>query len=226
MNYLFAILILSYGYFLFNKPENFSEEKNIFRNISAIHVQHNADILQQQIKKHTRLLTENFGAKITDTVVLADIASQQMYLVSNNKILKTYIVSTAKAGSGSQKNSNKTPLGVHRIKNKIGHNAPLGTIFFARVASQQIAQIYTDTTDTPKDYVTTRIMWLDGLEKGKNKGGNVDSYERYIYIHGTHEEGLIGKPMSMGCIRMKNADVIEFFDMVKEGTLVYILPNM
>lgn len=181
---------------------------------------------QEKIKKHTELLTQKFGAKKNDTIILVNIALQQMLVVSSNTILKTYTVSTAKAGIGAEKNSNKTPLGVHRIKNKIGDKAPLGTIFFARQASGQIAEIYTDTTDTPKDYVTTRILWLDGLEPGKNKGGNVDSYERYIYIHGTHEEGLLGKPMSMGCIRMKNKDVIELFNLVKEGTLVYILAEL
>lgn len=181
---------------------------------------------QEKIKKHTTLLIEKFGAKKTDTIVLVNIAQQQLLVVSNNNILKTYTVSTAKAGTGAEKNSNKTPLGIHRIKNKIGHNAPLGTIFFARKASGQIAKIYTDTTDTPKDYVTTRILWLDGLEPDKNKGGNIDSYERYIYIHGTHEEGLLGKPMSMGCIRMKNADVIALFNMVKEGTLVAIVAEL
>ncbi len=181
---------------------------------------------QEKIKKHTELLTQKFGAKNTDTIVLVNIAQQQLLVISNNNILKTYTVSTAKAGIGAEKNSNKTPLGVHRIKNKIGNNAPIGTIFFARKASNQIAEIYTDTTDTPKDYVTTRILWLDGLEPGKNKGGTVDSYERYIYIHGTHEEGLLGKPMSMGCVRMKNKDVIELFKLVKEGTLVSIVAGL
>lgn len=180
---------------------------------------------EKKIEAHIELLVKKFGAKETDTVLLVNVSQQRMYLVSANKILKTYIISTAKAGVGAEKNSNKTPLGVHRIKNKIGDNAPLGTIFLARKASNQIATIYTDTTDTPKDYVTSRIMWLEGLEPGKNKGGNLDSYERYIYIHGTHEEGLLGKPMSMGCIRMRNIDVIELYNLVKEGTLVSILPD-
>ncbi len=218
--YLLGIILLSTGCFLFG---NKAEIKNQLPVNTETAQATSQTFPQEKIKKQTDLLIKNFSAKIADTIVLVNIAQQQMYLVSNNSILKTYTVSTAKAGIGSEKNSNKTPLGVHRVKNKIGDKAPLGAIFFARQASGQIAEIYTDTTDTPKDYVTTRILWLDGLEPGKNKGGKVDSYERYIYIHGTHEEGLLGKPMSMGCIRMKNKDVIELFNLVKEGTLVAIV---
>jgi len=220
MTYLLGIILLSTGCFLFGNKTEIKKQSPI----NAVATQTTSQTLpQKKTTQHTTLLTKNFGAKNADTIIVVNIAQQQLQVVSNNNILKTYTVSTAKAGIGSKKNSNKTPLGVHRIKNKIGDKAPLGTIFFARQPSGQIAEIYTDTTDTPKDYVTTRILWLDGLEPGKNKGGKVDSYERYIYIHGTHEEGLLGKPMSMGCIRMKNIDVTELFNMVKEGTLVIIL---
>jgi lipoprotein-anchoring transpeptidase ErfK/SrfK len=220
MVYLLNIILLSIGCFFFSNKT--AVEHPLPETTQAITLQ----LPQEKIKQHTDVLIKSFSAKNTDTFVLVNIAQQQMLVISNNTMLKTYTVSTAKAGIGAEKNSNKTPLGVHRIKNKIGDKAPLGTIFFARQAPGQIAEIYTDTTDTPKDYVTTRILWLDGLEPGKNKGGKVDSYERYIYIHGTHEEGFLGKPMSMGCIRMKNKDVIELFSLVKEGTLVSILAEL
>ena len=92
-----------------------------------------------------------------------------------------------------------------------------------RVYSGQIATIYTDQTKSKTDDVTSRILWLEGLEKGLNKGAEIDSYKRYIYIHGTSEEGRLGTPASHGCIRMKNKEVIELYDKIKIGTLVLIL---
>jgi L,D-peptidoglycan transpeptidase YkuD (ErfK/YbiS/YcfS/YnhG family) len=183
-------------------------------------------VRNEKIVSQTDSLIKYYNATVTDTFVLVNIEQQQMLLVSNNLILKTYLISTSKEGVGAEKNSNKTPLGVHRIKNKIGHKAAIGTVFFNTLPSRQVAKIYTDTTDTPKDHIITRIMWLDGQEPGKNKGDGIDSYERCIYIHGTHEEGLLGRPVSMGCIRMKNIDIVELFNLVKEGTLVSILAEL
>mgnify|MGYP000114123012 FL=1 len=108
------------------------------------------------------------------------------------------------------------------IKEMIGDQVPKNTIFISRINTQREAKIIHDQENSDNDYVTTRIMWLDGLEDGKNKGKGVDSYNRYIYIHGTHEEGLIGQKASHGCIRMFNSDVIELFNVVKKGTKVYI----
>ena len=104
----------------------------------------------------------------------------------------------------------------------IGNNAIKNTIFTSRINTKRQDEIIHDEAKSDNDYVTTRIMWLDGQEEGKNKGKGVDSYERYIYIHGTHEEGLIGQKASHGCIRMFNSDVIELFNDVKKGTKVYI----
>ena len=104
----------------------------------------------------------------------------------------------------------------------IGEGAKINTIFSSRINTTRPAKVINEAEDSKNDYVTSRIMWLDGLEDGQNKGGNVDSYKRYIYIHGTHEEGLIGSKASHGCIRMFNDDVIELFDMVKIGTKVLI----
>lgn len=154
--------------------------------------------------------------------VVVSIAAQRLYLLQGGRLLKTYPVSTSAFGPGFQQGSNQTPLGLHRIREMIGDGAPFGMVFKARRPTGRIAEIISDPVDVPEDDVTTRIMWLEGLEPGVNQGGNVDSYRRYIYIHGTPEEGLIGRPASHGCVRMHNADVIDLFGRLGEGTLVYI----
>jgi lipoprotein-anchoring transpeptidase ErfK/SrfK len=175
------------------------------------------------IEESVEKLKTKFNLQPNEPAVIIDPSKQKLYLIKNKEILKSYSVSTAKAGMGSESGSGKTPIGSHRIKEKFGDRAKLGTIFKARSNSGRLAKIYTDKTDILEDEVTTRIMWLDGQENKVNKNGNIDSHKRYIYIHGTPEEGLIGEPASHGCIRMKNADVIELFDAVPSGTLTNVL---
>ena len=151
-----------------------------------------------------------------------DISEQRLYLMENSIIKASYPISTSKYGEGSIENSFKTPLGEHSIKEMIGEDAKINTIFTSRINTKRSATIIDQFEDTDNDYVTSRIMWLDGEEDGFNKGGNVDSFRRYIYIHGTHEEGLIGTKASHGCIRMFNYDVIELFNLVNIGTKVLI----
>lgn len=158
---------------------------------------------------------------LKDTLIIVT-SKQQLYVKHGDDTIKTYPIATSKYGIGNQLNSYKTPLGLHRVWKKIGEGAPLGAIFKGGQYTGRIAQIYTDSTDLPTDEVTTRILWLEGLEPGINKGGNVDTKNRHIYIHGTPEEGLIGTPSSHGCIRMRNRDVIELYNMVPEGILVLI----
>ncbi|MCD6454217.1 MAG: L,D-transpeptidase [Candidatus Aminicenantes bacterium] len=159
-----------------------------------------------------------FGLKKDETFIVICIDTQRLLIVENSRILKKYIISTSKYGTGNEKNSYKTPFGVHRIYKKIGDNVPLGGIFVGRKFTGRIARI-----PDSADLITTRILWLEGLEPNKNRGKNVDTRERYIYIHGTPEEDKIGIPSSKGCIRMKNKDIIELFKYVEEGTLLYIL---
>ena len=151
-----------------------------------------------------------------------DISEQRLYLIENSLIKASYPISTSKYGEGSIENSFKTPLGKHSIKEMIGEEAEKNTIFTSRINTKRSATIIDQFEDTDNDYVTSRIIWLDGEEDGFNKGGNVDSFRRYIYIHGTHEEGLIGTKASHGCIRMFNYDVIELFNLVNIGTKVLI----
>ena len=154
--------------------------------------------------------------------ILVDISEQRLYLKSGEQTLVSYPISTSKYGEGSKENSFKTPLGNHIIKEKIGENAPINTIFISRINTKNIASIENKPKNTENDYVTSRIMWLEGEENGINKGPGIDSYERYIYIHGTHEEGLIGVKASHGCIRMFNVDVIDLYDRIYNGTKVII----
>ena len=154
--------------------------------------------------------------------ILVDISEQRLYLKSGEQTLVSYPISSSKYGEGSKENSFKTPLGNHIIKEKIGENAPINTIFISRINTKNIASIENKPKNTENDYVTSRIMWLEGEENGVNKGPGIDSYERYIYIHGTHEEGLIGVKASHGCIRMFNVDVIDLYDRIYNGTKVII----
>jgi hypothetical protein len=147
---------------------------------------------------------------------------QRLYLLKDTDTIASFDVSCSRYGMGQEANSNKTPLGKHRIHSKYGREAPEGTIFRARRSTGEVAQIEHEPISTGKDLVTSRILWLEGVEEGFNRGPGVDSYLRYIYIHGTHEEGLIGQPASHGCIRMRNKDVIELFEMVQVGTPVII----
>ncbi|MEJ6734554.1 MAG: L,D-transpeptidase [Flavobacteriales bacterium] len=156
-------------------------------------------------------------------LIYVSIKNQKLYHISDNTINDEYTISSAKKGIGNIRNSDKTPIGLHYIKEKYGQKTSINGRMIARKFEGLIATIYQDTSSSKTDDITSRILWLAGLEEGINKGGNVDSYQRYIYIHGTSEEGKLGTPASHGCIRMSNLDVINLFDKVKEGTKVLIL---
>jgi len=156
--------------------------------------------------------------------IVVDISDQELTSYFDKEPQSVYSISTSSVGVGSESGSNRTPLGWHKIKHKYGNGLPAGSILRGRVATGEIAEIITQPMASTDDYVTSRIMWLTGMEEGVNKGPGIDSFERYIYIHGTHEEGLIGTPASHGCVRMTNKEVIELFSIVPIGTSVYIKP--
>ena len=158
-----------------------------------------------------------------DNLLFVSIENQKMYRIQSKNIIETYDISTSKYGTGNQMGSNKTPTGLHKINSKYGNKTPINGRMIGRVFYGQIAKIFSDTTTSKTDDITSRILWLEGLENGINKGDNIDSYKRYIYIHGTSEEGRIGIPSSHGCVRMKNKDVIDLFNEVAIGTFVLIL---
>lgn len=166
-----------------------------------------------------------FGLEDGDTAIVIIARINKLYLVrSDGEVIRSYDVSTSRFGVGSEAGSYKTPPGMHMICEKIGEGQPLGMIFKGRKPTGKIAKIERRPVNLPKDYITSRILRLEGLEEGVNKGPGIDSKERFIYIHGTAEEGLIGLSTSFGCIRMRNKDVIELFEMVRESTLVDIVP--
>ena len=156
-------------------------------------------------------------------LLFVSIENQKMYHIKEGAIVKKYIISSSEYGTGSEAGSNKTPLGLHKVKEKYGAKTPINGRMIGRVFYGQIATLYNDKTKSKTDDVTSRIFWLEGLENGKNKGEGIDSYKRYIYIHGTSEEGRLGTPASHGCIRMKNNEVIDLYKTIAIGTLVLIL---
>ncbi len=171
-----------------------------------------------EIESYINKKTENVSK-----ILYVSIKRQKIFYVINNEIILNYTISSSKYGVGNKENSNKTPLGLHRIKEKHGDKTPLNGLLIGRVFYGNIAEIHLDNTKSSGDEITSRILWLEGIEKGINKGDGIDSYERYIYIHGTSEEGLLGKPASHGCIRMSNKDVIDLYKKIEVGTLVLIL---
>ena len=164
-----------------------------------------------------------FVQLITAMEIEISITNQELILRDDSGVIKTYKISTSKFGEGSKENSFKTPLGKHEIKKMIGKDVIIGGRFIGRVHTGEIFPIYSDQEIYVKeDVVQSRILWLSGLENNINKGIGVDSFARYIYIHGTPEEWLLGSKASKGCIRMSNKDVIELFDKVHEGMIVNI----
>ena len=146
------------------------------------------------------------------TKIDISIRDQRLTLTRDGEVVRSYPVSSSRFGIGAEEGSMKTPLGKFRIAEKVGHDAAPGTIFKARVPLGP-----NDPLPDTEDFVTTRILWLDGLD-----AENANTRDRFIYIHGTKHEGKIGTPDSHGCIRMRNADVIELFQLVDETTQVVI----
>lgn len=182
-----------------------------------------ADIIEAANPAPTlAMLHTRFPDYAKGKIALVDVDQQRLTLYEQDQEIASFPVSTATNGAGNLAGSDQTPLGAHIVSEKFGDTAELGTIFESRKDTGKKAEILTNPEDVPTDHVTTRILWLDGLEPNKNKGGEVDSKSRFIYIHGTPEEGLIGKPASHGCIRMKNADVIKVYELLEPNTLVYI----
>ena len=167
-------------------------------------------------------LVENFVKKNQNSdLILINIDQQKLFFKTRFRTI-SFSISSSAFGTGNQMNSFQTPLGEHIVAEKIGEDLPLGAVLKGRKWTKEVVIPIKDVIDIPEDVITSRILWLDGVEQGINKGGDVDSKKRFIYIHGTAEEGLIGKPASLGCIRMKNKDVIKLFNRVKENTKVLI----
>ena len=146
------------------------------------------------------------------TKITISIRDQLLTLKRGKETLRSYPVSTSRFGVGTEEGSFKTPTGRFRVAKKIGRDAPTGTVFRSRVPLGP-----NDPLPATDDLVMSRIIWLDGLEEH-----NANTRERFIYIHGTKHENKIGSPASHGCIRMRNSDVIELFELIGEETPVLI----
>ena len=154
--------------------------------------------------------------------IFINIFSQSLTLFQDFKEIAKYKVSTSLFGEGSEMGSNKTPLGAHFIKEYIGQDSEPLTIFEARIPTNKKTNIISDCIYSKEDIISSRILWLEGLEEGKNKGFKVDTFQRYIYIHGTPHIDKLGEPESHGCIRMSDDNVITLFNSIKYNTLVLI----
>ena len=171
--------------------------------------------------EHFLRACEKYGVSPTPFVFVVTIADQKVFLFENIsgswRLQEKLSCSTSRFGIGQQAGSNCTPLGLHRIAEKIGAGEPAGTVFKGR----QIIG-HTSQPEFADAKITTRILWLDGLEPGFNRGGEVDTHARYVYIHGTADQKSLGAPASHGCIHLADADLIPLFDRLPGGTLVWI----
>ena len=157
------------------------------------------------------------GIAPTQFALTVSVAGQTVSLFEQNKFVKTFLCSTSRFGIGQTEGSQRTPLGLHRIAEKIGAGEPAGTVFKARKVIGHTSQ-----PEFADAKITTRILWLEGLEPGFNRDGNVDSHARYIYIHGTADQSSLGQPASHGCIHLADADLIPLFDLLPSGTLAWV----
>ncbi|RKZ72347.1 MAG: L,D-transpeptidase [Gammaproteobacteria bacterium] len=158
-----------------------------------------------------------------DKHIEVNISLQTLTLFAGNEVIKQYTISTAKNGPGEQMDSECTPRGKHLIHEKIGAGCEANTVFVGREATGELYHPELREQFPDRDWILTRILWLSGCEAGRNKGGNVDSYDRYIYIHGGPDDIAMGVPGSRGCVRMQNDDMIELFDLVETETAVNIV---
>lgn len=155
-------------------------------------------------------------------LIRISLAEQRLELLEDGRVVRGYPVSTAANGPGECNGSGCTPRGWHEIHARIGAGAAPDTVFVGReptgeVYSEELAQ-----QQGERDWILTRILWLGGLEPGRNRDGEVDTLARYIYLHGTPDSVHLGVPGSHGCVRMRNADVVELFERVREGVRVWI----
>lgn len=152
-----------------------------------------------------------------------DIAGQSLCLFGDDgACVRHYRVSTARNGPGEEKGSFRTPRGRHIVRARIGAGAPLGAAFRGRRPTGEVWTPELAVAVPGRDWILTRILWLSGTEPGRNRLGSVDSMQRYIYIHGTPDTEPMGVPLSIGCVRMRNRDMVELFDLVPAGTVVEI----
>ncbi len=157
------------------------------------------------------------------TEILIHIGQQRLELLKDGRPVAGYTISTAANGAGEERGSACTPRGRHRIRIKIGAGEPENAVFIGRRPTGEIYTPELGALFPGRDWILTRILWLTGLEPGRNRGGERDTLRRFIYIHGCPDSEPMGEPRSHGCIRMRNRDLLELFDQVEAGTIVDIV---
>lgn len=157
-----------------------------------------------------------------ERLIRVGIPEQQLELLEGGSVVARYPVSTARNGSGERRGSGCTPRGWHRIRIKIGAGLPLNAVLAGRRPTGEIYTPELADHHPERDWILSRILWLTGLEAGFNRGGECDTLRRYIYIHGCPDRSPMGAPLSHGCIRMQNRDLLELFDRVNAGDRVFI----
>lgn len=162
------------------------------------------------------------GIKPADRVLLVRIGTATLQFYRQGALVKSYAISTSKRPPSNIKDSLGTPRGLHEIAERIGAGQPPGMVFKARVPTGRHYHEFPDASEN-NNLITGRILWLRGLEVGVNRGGNVDTYERYVYVHGTNHEDRIGEPLSSGCVLMRNLDIVELYEEVRGGDHVMIV---
>ncbi|MCP5530920.1 MAG: L,D-transpeptidase [Opitutaceae bacterium] len=162
------------------------------------------------------------GIKPTHRVLLVSITTSTLQFFTGGHVIKSYAISTSRKPPSNQRGSLGTPRGLHEITERIGGGQPIGMVFKGRVPlGRHFSEMPENATDT--NLITSRILWLGGLEDGINRDGEVDTHDRYVYIHGTNHEDRIGEPLSAGCVLMRNLDIIELYDHVRVGDQVLIV---
>ncbi len=161
------------------------------------------------------------GKPLSQQAFLVSVPEQTAVLIARDdnsifKLVAAYTISTSRFGVGQQRDSRRTPLGLHRVAKKFGDSLPPGAIFRGRKVTGQL------TLENPHADIAHRILWLDGLEMGHNQGGEVDSYLRYIYIHGVGDESSLGRPATQGCIHVAADDLLPLYDQLPIDSLVLI----
>jgi len=166
-------------------------------------------------------LAESLSIPTSPVFVYVNVPAQRLYFFKEGVLKREYTVSTSTAPPSCVEDSAGTPDGFHRVEQKIGGDAKAGTVFFSRVSTDQFFWDFSEEMQE-KNLITSRILWLRGLEPGKNSGAGIDTFQRYVYIHGTNHEDRLGTPATGGCIVMGNEDIIRFYDLVPTGSTVYI----
>lgn len=171
---------------------------------------------------------ERLGIKPAERVLVVGIGLQTLRFLRNGSLVRSYVVSTSRRPPSNIKDSLGTPRGLHVVAERIGAGQPPGMVFKSRVPTGRHFREFDDAAAAPGNLITSRILWLRGLEPGVNAGRNaegdvVDTFDRYVYIHGTNHENKLGTPQSAGCVLMANLDIIGLYDEVRVGDQVLIV---